>query len=79
MSKINYTQCLLRKPTSKGYKERVAFIPTNMAKAGKTVEVKIDDCWENGWIVTKTYATVSWDYLQPRERDHLSQRSASDV
>ena len=79
MSNPNYTQCLLRKPTSKGYTERVAFIPTTLAKIGKVVEVKVDDSWDNGWTVTKTYATVSWDYLQPRERDYLSQRSASDV
>lgn len=59
-----YTQCLLRRHTSAGFAERVAWIPTEFAARGASVSVRIDHEWQDGWTVVKTYSEVTKEHLK---------------
>lgn len=75
MSTQTYTQCLL----VKGSQHDNCWIPTELARVGKTLKVKLDGRWDNGWVVRERYTTREATDLAEHERDHLHQREASDI
>jgi len=72
-----YTQCVMHLPAEDGTRIHTAWIPAEFAKRGKTVSIKIDGSWVNGYKVIEVGATK--DPSQIYDRDHLIQRRQSDV
>lgn len=66
-----YTQCRLKN----GRSQQVAWIPTEFAIKGKTLEIK----GERGWRVISIGSTVDESYVREHERDYMKQREASDI
>ena len=59
---------------------RVAWVPERYAHVGKILSIKESDFgWSNGWLVTDVWTQLSEEYVREHERDHLTQRNASDV
>lgn len=53
-----YTQCKLkRKLNDGGIIKKVCFIPNKFAKKNKSLSIKEDNIWVDGWIVEETYDT----------------------
>ncbi len=70
-------QCLFRQPTSTGtHKFDVAWIPKEHAIKGKWIQI---DELEGNWQVEEVYSTKPEADLLAGERDHLHQRSVSDI
>lgn len=50
----NYKQCLL---TNNGYQD-ISWIPSQFAREGKILSIKIDNEWVNGWLVEEVYPSI---------------------
>lgn len=76
-----YTQCVLELKLDDNSKLiDQAWIPTNLAKVGKTLRIKnSNDEWVNGWVVVERGATKDADFVEARERDYTRQRQVSDI
>ncbi len=74
--KMYYVQCKLEHSSGKIL---TSWIPEKFAVKGKYLEIKIDNNWENHWLIKETYAKQKEEYLLEKERDYLKQRNASDV
>lgn len=61
-----YTQCTLQK----GNVWQVAFIPTKFAKLGESIKLKVDNQWDDGWVVKATYKTISREVAQANYDNH---------
>jgi len=51
-----YIRCRLKKPTDLGYIESMVWVPSCMAIPGKKLRVRMDDEWEDGWVVVETFS-----------------------
>lgn len=40
------------------------WIPIDLAKVGKTVKIRADDGWQDGWVVTDIFSAKAFDDLQ---------------
>lgn len=77
MTASHYTQAELRHPDDDGGERvHVAFLPSVMAKAGRRLRI---DGMPGTWTVTARYETKPAEWIEPKSRDHLHQREASDV
>ncbi len=74
---MNWVQCKLSRPTESGQEVHVAWLPSQYATVGQLV--KIDSMGDGYWRVDSTYEKKDGEYLDPKSRDHLKQRKASDV
>ena len=81
MSQQMYSQCVLHLPQADGsIKVHTSFIPSQLAKKGKKVKIKWENgIWINGWIVAEVGTAWPEDRCLAYERDHMSQRKASDI
>ena len=77
MTKNQYKHAVLKRVNGDTH---VAWIPVEHAIPGKYVRLRQAGTWTNGWQVVETYpAIVDGIYLQERERDYKSHRSATDI
>lgn len=78
MSKLErHTQCRLSHESS--MRIQVAWIPEAFAKPKKQLRLKVNEVWEDGWVVEAVYKTLPTSYLVEHERDYKNQRKASDI
>lgn len=71
-----YTQCLLRKTLGGSFCEYVVWVPSSLAKIGKTL---LPESHPGEWKVVGRYSTMDFTAADAKSRDHLKQRQASDV
>ena len=57
----------------------IAWIPEKFAIRKKSLKIKINDEWQEGWVVEEIYQKIAYDLLQDIERDYLKQRKVSDI
>ena len=81
MSKVKYyIQCRLKKIIDKDtYRLDDAWIPEKCAVLNKTIKIKKDGVWEDGWEVIEVGFKMNAKYVEDKERDYLKQRKASDI
>lgn len=56
-----------------------AYIPTELAKVGEYVKIKLDGDWDDGWKVEAVFTTLPAKYVQERSQDYKQTRKASDI
>lgn len=56
---LTYNQCKL----VKGNVSQVAYIPTKYAEKGRTIKIKENEVWEDGWIVQSVGRPVAENLL----------------
>ena len=61
-----YTQCLLKRNDE----FQIAWIPSIFAFVDRLVQLKIDNIWHNGWIVSEIYGTADKARIESHERDY---------
>jgi hypothetical protein len=55
-----YTQCKLEKKISSTSRlTETAWIPSNFAKIGRNIEIKVGEKWDSGWVVIERYASAN--------------------
>jgi hypothetical protein len=76
-----YKQCTLTRPLEDGKQTQVAWIPEEFAVPGKKVffGTKTQPTKEVWTVDSASDQRITGDYLSERERDHLTQRAASDI
>jgi len=63
-----YRQCVMEKQIENGKRIHTAWIPTQFAKVGKKIGLKLEDeSWDEGWTVTLAGS-------QPKEMEFLDQQ-----
>lgn len=68
-----YRQCKLQRHDTFA----VAWIPEHLAKEKQVIVVnKTGECWE---VIEAYKMRITEQYLKTHERDHLTQRQASDI
>ena len=72
---MNHVQCVLTKEN----KTTVSWIPEKFAVVGKTIKLKDDNKWEDGWIVQSTGYKLDSSYVIKHSRDYKKTRIASDI
>lgn len=71
-----HKQCLLERNGSK----QVVWIPQEFAVKDRTLRIKEDGKWTNGWIVGEVFdVAIASDVIQKRERDFKTHRRATDI
>lgn len=71
-----HKQCDL---TRDGWKD-TAWLPARFAVTGKTVKIKVDGAWQDGWRVVRVYPTaLPSAYVIARSWDYMETRRASDI
>jgi hypothetical protein len=79
-SKNYYRQCSLSKPTVRGQKTQVSWLPERFAVIGKVLKLKDGENWDNGWEVTGVGDTRQEEsVLIDRSQDYKRTRKASDI
>lgn len=76
---MNYRQCRLRKKTPDGYMETTSWIPEPYCVIGKTLKLKDDDVWTDGWVVMMASEPKPAAWVESHERDFKKNRKASDI
>ena len=80
MKQINYTQCVMEKPTSTGGKYiRTSWIPSKFAKKNNFVDLRDNGKWDAGWKVILMGRKISSEEVKQRRDDYKTQRIGSDV
>lgn len=74
-----HRQCTLEKPTEGGVMRQVSWIPEKFATLGKYLRLLENDVWENGWKVAMVGGRKPSAEVNVRSRDHLKQRTGSDI
>lgn len=75
-----YTQCIMHLWISETSKMiYTAWIPSQLAKVGRSLEIKIEGEWTTGWVVAEKGAVKDAAYVEEHERDYTRQREASDI
>jgi hypothetical protein len=49
---VFYRQCRLAKPHAGGEFVQIGWIPEKFAVVGKTIRLRADAAWDDGWVVT---------------------------
>ena len=74
---VTYKQCVMEKPTEKGFMRHVAWIPKQFAVIGKILRI---DGFGDGWkVCSNGTAEISFDEANSRSQLHKKTRKASDV
>lgn len=73
-----YTQCELRKVDSPGV-STMSWIPSKFAYRGRVLNLKMDDGWQNGWIVSQVYSAVSDDAAMDMRDAYRYHRKNTDI
>lgn len=75
MKDTTYTQCELRK------KElvQVSWIPSEYAELFKTLDLKEDEIWSKGWVVTKVFGTKPKDVIEHQSIQYRLHRKTTDI
>ena len=60
---MNYCQCVL----TRGPESQVTWIPDKFAKLGKTLKLKEEHGWEDGWTVSTIWATENEEVVKKME------------
>lgn len=56
------------------------FIPSIFAHKDKTIKVKVDGKWDDGWKITDVYAAeFDEKYVNERSQDYKRTRKVSDI
>lgn len=71
--KVLYQQCRLQKGTT----HQMSWIPAKYAVKGKTLKLRSNGEWEDGWVVNETYATRMDDDLPDSHAEIKSHRKAT--
>lgn len=48
----------------------IVWIPTEFARTGRYIKIKVNGSWQDGWRVMKVYATQDADLVRGRARDY---------
>lgn len=71
-----YQQCLLYK----GNTAMVSWIPTEFAKKGKVVKLKVNGEWDDGWFVMSQFGNkITREQLNTLEAQYKWTRETSDI
>lgn len=80
MSETMYKQCELTRQIPAGLVREVAWIPSRYAIAGKSLQIKNGQQWEDNWRVENvTEPELPGSLLNERSQDYKNQREASDI
>lgn len=78
-----FKQCMMhrRQEGLPGVSVHVAWIPEELAKVGKVLELLDSHTgeWTGGWVVESVHSRLSEEYVREHENDYKHQRKASDV
>ncbi len=69
-----FRQCQLQK----GTRFQTSWIPTQFAHAGKILELKKGDEWENGWVVNSASTIAIEEPPRPEELIRAHRRATGD-
>jgi hypothetical protein len=73
---IYFRQCKLQR----GNAFTTSWIPEKYTKKGKHIELKDNDVWVDGWLVTEVgNKRLQEEYVVTRSQDYKRQRKASDI
>jgi hypothetical protein len=61
-----YTQCLLKKNGNM----KVAWIPSEFARIGNIIKIKITQAWSDGWKVLNVYSSQTKEKTEAGEKDY---------
>lgn len=71
-----YKQCELKNKD----KVEISWIPIEFARTDKILKIKINNLWDNGWIVTKVFDTIMDEkILLIDNRTHKEWREVTDI
>lgn len=71
-----YKQCTL----VKGDTREVSWIPWNFAKKNKPIKLKINNNWDEGWMVeTVSSISVNEEYLIEFKNNYKDHRNITDI
>jgi hypothetical protein len=71
-----FKQCKLKKDKT----TTTSWIPEKYAKVGKSLELKNDDIWENGWVVAEVFTKRKSEEAVIRDADAFKKmRTMTDV
>lgn len=76
-----YRQCRLEKITDTGKLIDVSWIPAKYAKENKSLSIKINEEWTDGWVVQHVGGTMDVDELELQrkaQRDWFSAQELTD-
>lgn len=73
---MTYTQCGLRGLDEAANQLHTAWLPSKFAVVGKVLRI---DGMPGQWEVRARYESRDAQWVEPKSRDHLKQREASDV
>lgn len=76
MKEQTYTQCRLKKNNS----YQVCWIDSNHATKGKTLKIKVDNEWQDGWVVESAGTIkIDKDYALLQSQQYKHTRETSDI
>lgn len=80
MSEPMYAQCTMVRPLASGAAEQhVAWIPSQLAKVGKVVDIDIKGERVPGYRIVAVGEKRPASFVIARERDYAHQRKVSDI
>lgn len=72
----HYTQATMHGLDEAAGQRHVAWIPSEHARLGRKIRI---DGLAGRWLVVERGDTKTAEWVEPKSRDHLHQREASDV
>lgn len=80
MKEYDMKQCTLKKRTASGNAYTVSWIPSSYAQKGRAIDVKENNVWLRGWMVSEVYKLTKKSREVMKDRDNYkNQRKASDI
>jgi len=79
MKKTAYKQCVMRKKVSGSIVKDTAWIPEIFAVKNKSLDLKIGDSWDNGWIVSEVGKRMLFDETAVIGVEYRDHRKITDV
>ena len=76
---MNYRQCLLARKIPEGEVRQYSWIPEPFCVKGKTLKLKEDGVWTDGWKVLEAWEPKPAEWVEAHERDYTKNRKASDI
>lgn len=75
--KVFFNQCWMEKRIEGGLAHTTSWIPEQFAKVGKTLKLRQNGVWEDGWKVKMVGARLSEEYLPDAHDDIKALRKAT--
>lgn len=69
------TQCRLERAGAL----QVSFIPARFAEVGRTIRIKEDGVWQDGWRVDAVWGSLPAEVVEKNARNFKTHRRATDV